>query len=137
MINQLEIGVKIDTQEKVEATANIPANAKITAAEFNALPAKLNEVITVVNDFQTASAKDVTFSFTMPQNTVKDHFPVATSITAIELNGAATLSLSTNGGATYAAVALPLGAPIVLNGWVQWRITYTPGVVLAGLNYKI
>jgi len=57
MIEPLNIGQKVDIPEKIAATQNLPANAKMMAAEINAIPAKINELVTAVNNSGNSSGK--------------------------------------------------------------------------------
>jgi len=49
MIEQLTVGVKTDTPEKVTATAGLPADKKIMADELNAIVDKVKEVVSFIN----------------------------------------------------------------------------------------
>jgi len=136
MIDPLDIGIKVDNADKIAATANLPTNEKLTAAEFNAIPAKVNELITAVNILDKGEL--ITYTFETPRNIFRDYFAAITIVTSIQAIGVASLALSTNGGQTYTPVALPLAAPLSLPiGWNFFRITYLPGIVGAGLNLTV
>jgi len=96
----------------------------------------------IVNEVSAATVRAVgiTYSFSVPENTIIDYFQYATSVLEIKLlGGIASVAYSINQGATYTVVALPLVAPLNIpeNTRVDWRISYLPGSVRASFYLKL